>query len=100
MTLTKSQLALDDSRQQLRKEIEQAYYNAINAQSKYISARKAEEASQISCTYETDKYNAGRSSIYDLTQAQQRLRQASENTVQAKYEFIIRQKILNIYLNP
>ena len=100
MTLTKNQLALDDSRQQLRKEIEQAYYNAVNAQSKYISARKAEEASQISCTYETDKYNAGRSSIYDLTQAQQRLRQASENTVQAKYEFIIRQKILNIYLNP
>ena len=100
MTLIKNQLALDDSRQQLRKEIEQAYYNAVNAQSKYLSAKKSEAASQISCTYEQDKYEAGRSNIYDLTQAQQRLRRASENAVQAKYEFIIRQKILDIYSKP
>lgn len=100
MTLTKNRLALDDSRQQLRKEIEQAYYNAVNAQSKYLSAKKSEAASQISCTYEQDKYEAGRSNIYDLTQAQQRLRRASENAVQAKYEFVIRQKILDIYSTP
>ena len=98
MNLTMNQLALDDSRQQLRKEIDQAYYNAVNAQSKYQSAQKSQHASQISCSYENDKYEAGRSTLYDLTQANQRLRQSCEDVVQAKYEFIIRQKILDVYL--
>ena len=35
--------------------------------------------------------------IYDLAQAAQRLREARENVVQAKYEFVIRQKILEVY---
>ena len=94
MNLLKNQLTLDESRQQLRKEIEQAYYNAVNAQSKYQSAQKSQEASALSCSYEKDKYEAGRSTIYDFTQANQRLRKSRENLVQAKYEFIIRQKIL------
>ena len=98
MAYTKSQLALEDSRQQLRKEMDQAYYNAVNAQSKYASAKKSEEASQLSCAYEKDKYEAGRSTIYDLTQANQRLRKAQEDAVQAKYENIIRRKILEVYL--
>ena len=99
MNLLKNQLTLDESRQQLRKEIEQAYYNAVNAQSKYQSAQKSQEASALSCSYEKDKYEAGRSTIYDFTQANQRLRKSRENLVQAKYEFIIRQKILEVYTN-
>jgi len=99
MTFAKSQLALDESRQQLRKEIDQAYYNAQNAQSKYLSAQKSQQASQISCTFEKDKYEAGRSTIYDLTQANQRLRKSREDLIQAKYEYIIRQKILEVYLS-
>ena len=99
MTHLKNQLALDDSRQQLRKEIDQAYYNAVNAQSKYQSAQKSQEASALSCSYEKEKYEAGRSTIYDFTQANQRLRKSRENLVQAKYEFIIRQKILEVYAN-
>ena len=98
MNYTKSLLALDDTRQQLRKEIDQAYYNAVNAQSKYESAQKSQEASLLSCSYEKDKYEAGRSTLYDLTQANQRLREARENAVQAKYEYIIRTKILEVYL--
>lgn len=97
LSLNRSQLELDNTRQQLRKEIEQAYYNTVNAQEKYVSAQKSLEASILSSNYESDKYEAGRSSIYDLTQAQQRLRRASENTIQAKYELIIRQKILDVY---
>ena len=97
MNHLKSQLALDDSRQQLRKEIDQAYYNAVNARSKYQSAQKSQEASALSCSYEKEKYEAGRSTIYDFTQANQRLRKSRENLVQAKYEFIIRQKILEVY---
>ena len=97
LQLLNNQLALDDSRQQLHKEIDKAYYDALNARDKYLSALKTQEACQLSYNYESDKYDAGRSTTYDLTQATQRLRKAQENAVQAKYEFIIRQKILDIY---
>ena len=97
MLLTQSQLSLSDTQQKLRKEIDQAYYNAVDAKDRFQSAKKSEEASEIAYTYESDKYEAGRSTIYDLTQATLRLREARENAVQAKYEFIIRQKILDVY---
>lgn len=97
MQLLNNQLALDDRRQRLRKDIDQAYYDALNARDKFLSAQKSQEASQLSYRYENDKYEAGRSSYYDLTQATQRLRKAQENAVQAKYEFIIRQMVLDIY---
>ena len=97
MLLTQSQLQLSDTQQKLRKEIDQAYYNAVDAKDRFQSAKKSEEASEIAYTYESDKYEAGRSTIYDLTQATQRLREARENAVQAKYEFIIRQIILDVY---
>ena len=97
MSFTQSQLALEDSRQQLRKEIDQAYYNALNAQSKYFSAKKSEEASLLSSDFEKEKFEAGRSTIYDLTQANQRLRKSREDALQAKYETIIRRKILEVY---
>lgn len=97
LQLLNSQLALDNSRQRLQKEIDQAYYDALNAHDKYLSAQKSLKASQLSYSYESDKYDAGRSTTYDLAQATQRLRKSQENAVQAKYEFIIRQKILDIY---
>ena len=97
MQLTQSQLQLSDTQQKLRKEIHQAYYNALDAKDRYLSAQKSQDACEIAYSYESDKYEAGRSTIYDLTQATQRLREARENAVQAKYEFIIRQKILDVY---
>jgi len=97
MTFTQSNLALDDAKQKLRKEINQAYYNALDARDKFVSAKKSQSASQLSCNFEQEKYEAGRSTSFDLAQATQRLRKASEDAVQAKYEYIIRMKILNIY---
>lgn len=99
LQLLNSQLALDDSRQRLHKEIDQAYHDALNAHDKYRAAQKSLKASQLSYRYESDKYEAGRCTSYDLAQAIQRLRKAQENAVQAKYEFIIRQRILDIYAN-
>ena len=92
-----SQLSLDDSRQQLRKEIDQAVLNAQNAAERLGASRKSEQAASVAFTFERDKFEAGRSTFYDLTLASQRLRNARENVVQAKYELLIRRKILDTY---
>lgn len=91
------QLALDDARQNLRSEMQKAYTNAVVALDKQTSAKKAVEAAAISVSYEQDRYDAGRSSIFDLITAQQKYLKAQQDAVQSKYEYLIRQRILDFY---
>ena len=97
MVMAANQLALDESQQQLRKEIDQAVLNARNAAERLRSSQKSEESGSIAFAFERDKFEAGRSTFYNLTLASQRLRTARENAVQAKYELLIRRKILETY---
>ncbi len=89
--------ALEDAKLKLRKDIETAYYNASVAQQKQQSSAKACEASRISVEYEEVRYTEGRSSIFDLIQARQKYYKAQQDFVQAKYECLIRQRILDFY---
>ncbi len=90
-------LALEDAKLKLREDIQNAYYNATVAQKKHLSSVKACEASRISVEYEEIRYEEGRSSIFDLLQARQKFHKAQQDAVQAKYESLIRQKILEFY---
>ena len=97
MLMTDYQLALDDTRQRLYREIAQAHYAAVNARERYQAAKKAKQSSQTSFNLERIKYEAGRTTLYDFNQATQRLKKASEDELQAKYEWAIRQKIIEFY---
>ena len=91
------QLALDDARQSLRTEMQKAYTNAMVAFDKQTSAQKAVDAAAVSVSYEQDRYDAGRSSVFDLIIAQQKHLKAQQDAVQSKYEYLIRQRILDFY---
>ena len=90
-------LALEDAKLKLREDIQNAYYNATVAQKRRQSSVKACEASRISVEYEEIRYEEGRASIFDLLQARQKFHKAQQDAVQAKYESLIRQKILKFY---
>ena len=90
-------LDLENAKLRLREDIQNAYYNATVAQKKHQSSVKACEASRISVEYEEIRYEEGRSSIFDLLQARQKYHKAQQDAVQAKYESLIRQKILKFY---
>lgn len=90
-------LALEDAKLKLREDIQNAYYNATVAQKKRQSSVKACEASRISVEYEEIRYEEGRASIFDLLQARQKFHKAQQDAVQAKYESLIRLKILEFY---
>lgn len=92
------EMMLDDARQNLRKDIETAYYNANVAKDKYEAAEKSVIASRITVGYEEERYDAGRSNIFDLQQAQQKSLQAQQNAVRAKYEYLVRKRILDVYM--
>ena len=97
LNLMEQQLALDDARQNLRTEMQKASTNTKVALDKLEAAKKAVNAAAVSVSYEQERYDAGRSSVFDLINAQQKHLKASQDAVQAKYEYFIRQRILDFY---
>lgn len=97
ITVENRQLVLENMRQNLYKEIQQAYYNAVAAHEKYLSSEKSVTASRMAFKYEEQKYNAGRSTSYQYNDAKTRLAKSLSEAAQAKYDFIFRTKILDFY---
>ncbi len=90
--------ALIEARQSLSKEIQQAYWNAQKARDNYASAQKANASTSLAYQYEADRYESGKGTAYDLQQARTRLEKALHDELQAKYEYLMRMKILESYL--
>lgn len=63
-------LALTEAELALRKEIEQAWYNADAAYSKYRSAGVALASAEVAFAYEQQKAESGRSTIFDFQRCQ------------------------------
>ncbi len=91
------ELALADAELALRKEIEQAWYNADAAYGKYRSADAAFDSARVAFDYEREKADAGRSTVFDFNDAKTRMQKAESELLQSKYEFIFRSKILDFY---
>lgn len=91
------QLAVTEAERALRKEIEQAWYNADAAYAKYRAADAAFASAEVAFSYEQAKAEAGRSTVFDFNDAKTRMEKAAAEAVQAKYEFIFRSKILDFY---
>ena len=90
-------LALEDAQMKLRQDIQTAETNAVVARQKLEAAKKSADASTVSLSYEQERFDAGKSSIFDVMQARQKNEKARQDAIQAKYELMIRQRILKFY---
>ncbi len=90
-------LQLDETKKTLYKEIQQAYYNAVNAQSKYKSALVAQQAAETNLNMMTGKFENGRANATEFEEAKTKRTKAVNSCLQAKYEYILRMKIINFY---
>lgn len=91
------QLSLDQTKQELFKEVQQAWVNADGAYQKYVSSSKGVEASQKAFEFEEEKYLSGRSNTYQFSQVRARLASSLSEEARAKYEYLLRSKILDFY---
>lgn len=91
------ELMVENSKKILYKEIQQAYYNATAAQEKYISSGKSVDASKIAFSYAEERYGAGKSTVFEYSEAKTKYAQSLAEQTQAKYNFIFRTKILDFY---
>lgn len=91
------ELALEQEKLNVYKEVQQAYINAKAAYGKYLSAVKSEEAARKAFEFEQTKYESGRSTAYQFNEMRSKMANASSQLSQAKYSFILRVKILDFY---
>jgi outer membrane protein len=91
------QLALDNTKKTLFKEIQTAYLNATATQEKYRASEKAVKASTESFRFAQERYEVGKSSVFEFNEARMRLIQSQSEQIQAKYDYIFRTKILDFY---
>ena len=91
------ELALQQAKLDVFKEVQQAYINAKAALSKYEAGIKSVDAAHKAFEFEQKKYEAGSSTAYQFNEIRQKYVNAASQMSQAKYNFIMRSKILDFY---
>ena len=91
------QLQFDLVRKTLYKDIQQVYYNAVAAGSKYESSKQAQQSSQDAFTLTQAKYENGKASITEFNEAKNNYLKTESDLVQARYEYLYQTALLDFY---
>lgn len=97
VNIRNQELMLENTRKALYKEIQQAYFNATAAQEKYTASGKSVVASKEAFEYAQASYEAGKSTVFEFSEAKTKYAQSLAEQAQAKYDYIFRAKILDFY---
>ncbi len=89
------------ARNQLYKDIQQSYADALAALKRYRAADKSRQALQESFAYTEQRFEVGMANSVEYNDAKNKLAQAESEVLQSKYEYLFRKTILDFYLgNP
>lgn len=91
------QLQLDNTKKTLYKEIQQVYYNALNAQSKELSSQEAVQSSKDAFALMQAKYENGKATITEFNESKNNYLKAESDLVQARYENLYQHALLDFY---
>jgi outer membrane protein len=95
--LSNAELALEGTRQDVAVQVRQAYLD-------YLTAAKRVEVSEVQLTAanqaleaEQERYNLGAATLVELSQARALQVQAASNRVQARYDMVFQERLLDYY---
>lgn len=91
------QIQLETVKKSLYKEIQQAWYNAVAAQSKLASCSDALASAEKSFDLTTAKYENGMAVITEFNESKNALMKARSDMLQARYEYMFNAKLLDLY---
>ena len=91
------QLALDNVKKSLYKEIQQVYYNTIAAEAKYKSSLLAKVTSDDAFNLTQSKYENGKATITEFNESKNNLMKAESDLVQARYQLIYQKALIDFY---
>lgn len=92
-----AELQYENTERTLYKNIQQAYYQAHGAEEKHSAALISEAATREAFEAMQQKYDFGRANSTEYEQAKSNYVRAMSEAVQAKYESILRRRILAFY---
>lgn len=91
------QLSLDNTRKQLYKEIQQAYYNTVAARQKLKSCTQASQSAADAFRLMTAKYEQGKANITEFNESKNNFLKTESDLTQARYEHLYQMAIIQFY---
>ena len=95
--LANQQLQLDNTKKTLYKEIQQVYYNALNAQQKEQSSADAVQSSKDAFQLMQAKYENGKATITEFNESKNNYLKSESDLVQARYENLYQHALIDFY---
>jgi outer membrane protein len=99
ITVRNSELVEENTKVQLRQQIEQAHLNMTNGYERYKTLVEQVAAYAISFKAAEARFSAGVGTTVDYLIAKNNLDRANINLITAKYDFVLRKKVLDFYQN-
>jgi outer membrane protein len=97
LNVMNNELMLDQTKNLLYKEIQQAHADAVAALKKFDASEKSLSAMEESFRYTNQKFDVGLVNIVDFNVAKSQLAQTESEQLKAKYEFLFKTSILEFY---
>lgn len=97
INLERTEYQLEQAKLDLESNVYQAYVDARGAAKAYEAALSALKSQQLAFDYATDRYEVGLTNAFDFSQSKQRFDNAKINVNQAKYDYIFKLKVLELY---
>lgn len=97
ISLDNARYNLEQEKNYLYKDIQQAYTDALAAQKKYKATEKNVTALEEAFRYSEQRFSLGLVTSLDYTTSKTRLTKAQADLLSAKYEYIFKTKILDFY---
>ena len=91
------QLKLDNTKKTLYKEIQQVYYNTLNAQSKEQSSAEAVQSTKDAFLLMQAKYENGKANITEFNESKNGYLKSESDILQARYENLYQHALLDFY---
>lgn len=92
-----AELNLEQRQTDLYKEIQLAYYQAVGARERYVTSAETLQKTELSFESTCERFGLGRATQADYEQAKNNLFKTEVSRIQARYEYLLRAKILNFY---
>ncbi|HYE53835.1 MAG TPA: TolC family protein, partial [Chitinophagaceae bacterium] len=97
INLKQAEFVAQTTRTQLRQAIDQAYFNMKAAQDRYRVLQQQVDAFAESFRIAEVRFNAGLGTTIDYMIARNNLDRANINLVNARYDYVLRTKLLDYY---
>lgn len=92
-----AELAVESTKLQVQKNIQQAYADANAALKKYNASLKALDAMQESFKYTQQRFDVGMMNANDYNDAKNKMIKSQSDLLQAKFDYIFKMKVLDFY---